>query len=179
MSTLDDVVAAVRQSDDSGWTVADAIAALPEADDAGPLTNARIASYISERYPAEWSPGGVSAMRGTSTAWPSTARLRHMSFTAHRIMRAHPEKLIAWADKHPGEVLSTRAADALRPKGSIAAANKLDEFERLLRKVRDMIDDEPGRVLIVEQMCVDARKRHPRKIARAERTRDGVDLRAV
>jgi hypothetical protein len=45
-------------------------------------------------------------MRQTALAFEGSNRFDALSFTAHFVMRAHPEKLTKWAEKTPGEVLA-------------------------------------------------------------------------
>lgn len=172
MTTLEDVITAVRESDDTGWRIADAIAALPEADDDGPLTNARIATYIAEHHPKEYSPAYIGGMRQTSIAFPVESRLSTLSFEAHRILRAHPEKLRKWAEKNPGKVLTAQEAAKLRPSSSAKKTDaELDaqEWRKLLKRMDELVDHDPGeRTLDLEDRARRYRQSYGRQIARAE-----------
>jgi hypothetical protein len=65
-------------------------AALPESDDDGKLTNARIATYIAEHHPIEYSAQFVGTLRQTARAFEPKTRVLGLSFTAHRMMRRTP-----------------------------------------------------------------------------------------
>jgi len=118
MSALDDVVEAIRAADDDGWAIADRIANIPRRGETGYVTNEGIAKYIAGKLPIEVSAGYVSKMRQTADAFPAGTRVPAVSFSAHRIMRGDPKRLIEWAKKHPGKPLTVTEADKLRPKSS-------------------------------------------------------------
>ena len=180
VATLDQVVEAVNRADDDSWAIADLIADLPAGDEHGKLTNARVAAYISEHTPREWSASTVSHYRGTSIAWPPSKRLQGQTFTAHLTMRSTPDKLARWVKAHPNQVLSARDADQLRPKSTPPDADttRLSTYKRVRKQLDALLHDDPALVLEIEDLCQRVRAAYPKAIAKAERERDGT-LRVV
>jgi hypothetical protein len=174
MTALDDVVAAIRSADDDGWAIADAIARIPRRGEAGYVTNEGIARYIGTKHPVEYSAGYVSQMRGTADAFPANTRVLAIPFAAHRLMRAHPDKLLDWVKRNPGKSLSAAEADKLRPKSTPAnttgAASVQEQAGNLFDKLDRLAELEPALLVdLASRRIDDWTKRYAARIEKGHR----------
>lgn len=179
MTTLADVIAAIRTEDGTSWAVADAVAGLPETDEHGRLTLERIATAIYDETGTEWSTVTLGKYRATARAFPSGIRIPLHTFHVHMELRAHPAKLLGWTPKGPGDVLTVERARALRGPASAGKA-KPDAWRTELKRAFTVIDRlaerDPVFVLdMLTQTIATVERTHGRALRKAGRS----DLRAV
>lgn len=174
MTTIDDVVKAIRAADSDAWSIADAIAEMPETDNAGnKWTYQRMSDEIWNTVGIEWTTNVITRYAATARAFPKRTRVVSTSFSAHVELRGAPERLTAWAAANPGRTLTVESARNMRGGGSGGSggvASVPARLKRLAGQLDAVADDDPAMTIeMLEAKTMEYRNRYGKRIDKANR----------